>query len=361
MIAFWATAGVLSAAAAALILFRAARAAAHGAPVDTTSVFYRRQLAEIGVLADRGLLGAEERRSAEAEAGRRLLAAADHPAEPWSTTSNRLPILIVAAAAPALALLLYLKVGAPGVADQPFATRLAQWTASDPHSLDAPEIAAVISAKIKQRPNDPDGYRFLAMAEGASNNPAAAVLALKRAVRLAPQRADLWEMLGEAQVFQAGDVTEDAKQAFAEALKRDPANVGARFQLARARIKAGDKVGGVADWRAILASLPADDPRRADLTAAIAEAEGAPAPPVQPRGLSADQLTAVRGMVSNLANRLAASPDDPAGWVQLVKAYAVLGDTAKRDAALKAARARYAAKPDVLQALAQAAATEPMK
>jgi cytochrome c-type biogenesis protein CcmH len=361
MIAFWATAGVLSAAAAILILFRAARAAAQGSPVDTTSVFYRRQLAEIGDLADRGLLGADERRSAESEAGRRLLAAADQPAEAWTTTSSRAPLLVVAVAAPALAFGLYLKLGAPGAADQPFAGRLAEWTASDPRSLSAPEIAAVISSKIKQHPDDPEGYRFLAMAEGASNNPAAAVLAMKRAVRIAPQRADLWEMLGEAEVYQAGDVTEEAKQAFTETLRRDPANVGARFQLARARIRAGDKAGGLADWRAILAALPADDPRRADLTAAIAEVEGAPAPAAAPQGLSADQLTAVRGMVANLANRLAASPDDPAGWVQLVKAYAVLGDAAKRDAALKTARARYAAKPDVLDALAKAAATEAMK
>jgi cytochrome c-type biogenesis protein CcmH len=361
MIAFWATAGVLSAAAAILILFRAARAAAHAAPGDTTSVFYRRQLAEIGDLADRGLLAADERRSAESEAGRRLLAAADHPAEAWSTAPNRPALLVVAVAAPALALVLYLMLGAPGVADQPFAGRLAQWTASDPRSLNAPEIAAVIASKIKQHPDDADGYRFLAMAQGASNNPAAAVMALKRAVRLAPQRADLWEMLGEAQVFQAGDVTEDARAAFVETLKRDPTNVGARFQLARARIKAGDRATGLAEWRAILAGMAPDDRRRADLTAAIAEVEGGPAPPPVAQGLSADQMTAVRGMVAGLAARLAATPDDPAGWVQLVKAYAVLGDAAKRDAALKAARARYAGKPQVLDALAQAAATEPMK
>ena len=47
--------------------------------------------------------------------------------------------------------------------------------------------------------------------------------------------------------------------------------------------------------------------------------------------------------------------------MQIVKAYAVLGDSAKRDAALKTARARYAGKPDVLQALTEAAATEKMK
>jgi cytochrome c-type biogenesis protein CcmH len=107
--------------------------------------------------------------------------------------------------------------------------------------------------------------------------------------------------------------------------------------------------------------MPANDPRRADLMSAIAEASGAPPPQAAPQGLSGDQMTAVRGMVAGLAQRLTASPDDPAGWVQLVKAYSVLGDTEKRDAALKTARARYAGKPDVLDALAKAAATEQMK
>src|SRR3954469_6370894 len=119
MIAFWATAGVLSAAAAVLILFRAARAAAHAAPADTTSVFYRRQLAEIGDLADRGLLGEGERKSAEAEAGRRLLAAADAPADAWSAGGQRNLVLAAAIAAPALAVALYLGLGAPGRTDQP--------------------------------------------------------------------------------------------------------------------------------------------------------------------------------------------------------------------------------------------------
>jgi cytochrome c-type biogenesis protein CcmH len=361
MIAFWATAGILSAAAAILILFRAAQAAARAEPGDTTSVFYRRQLAEIGDLAERGLIGEAERKGAEAEAGRRLLAAADQPHETWSTSPSRVPVLAIAVGAPLLAVGLYVAVGSSGMADQPFSGRMAKWLASNPADLAPPEMAAVLGKLTKERPNDPEGFRFLALAEGASNNPAGAVSALKRAVRIAPRRADLWEMLGEAEVFQAGgDLTDDAKDAFAETIKLDPKNVAARFHLARARIKAGDKAGGVADWKALLADMPAADPRRADLRQAIAEAEGGPAP-AAPQGLSGDQMTAVRGMVAGLAQRLTASPDDPAGWVQLVKAYAVLGETAKRDAALKSAQARYAAEPDVLAELAKAAATERMK
>jgi cytochrome c-type biogenesis protein CcmH len=63
---------------------------------------------------------------------------------------------------------------------------------------------------------------------------------------------------------------------------------------------------------------------------------------------------AVRGMVEGLAARLAQSPDDPEGWVRLVRAYTVLGETAKRDAALATARARYKDQPQVMTALAQA-------
>src|SRR6478735_8209890 len=102
MIAFWAIAGLLSAATAILILVRAAAGAGHE-PVDTTNVFYRRQLAEIGDLAERGLLGEGERKSAEAEAGRRMLVAADAPVEAWSAGGSRTPVLVAAIAAPALA------------------------------------------------------------------------------------------------------------------------------------------------------------------------------------------------------------------------------------------------------------------
>ena len=359
MIAFWVMAGVLSAVAALLVLARAARAASLAEPVEATPILYRRQLAEIGDLADRGLLGEAERKSAEAEAARRMLAAADQPAEPWTAESpSRAPVLLAAIAAPALALGLYLGLGSPGMPDQPFARRLTHWLAENPASLTPPEMAAVLGKLTKERPNDPEGFRYLALAEGAAQNPAGAVRALRRAVKIAPERADLWEMLGEALIMQSGgEVTTDARAAFAEDLKRDPKAITARFHLARARIEAGDKQAGLAEWRALAADMPADDPRQGALKSAIAEVEGAPAAPA----LSGDQMTAVRGMVAGLAERLQTHPDDPEGWVRLVRAYAVLGETVKREAALKDASTRYAKRPDILEQLAKAAGAEPMR
>ncbi|MGZ6019416.1 MAG: c-type cytochrome biogenesis protein CcmI [Phenylobacterium sp.] len=365
MIAFWVLAALLSATAVILILFRAGRAATTAETGETTGVFYRRQLAEIGDLADRGLIGADERKGAEAEAGRRLLAAADAPAEAWSAGPHRGLILTAAVAPPLLALAIYFAVGSPQLRDQPFKARLEEWGATPPQNLRPQELAALVADKVKGRPSDPDGYKYLALARGGSGDLAGAVEALRRGVRVAPDRADLWQMLGEAELYQSnGELTDDALDAFRHLLKLEPNSLPARFQMAAAKFRDGDKAGAVADWKALLAEMPVSDPRRANVQAAIAHAEGEPAAPpaaAAPGGLSEEQMTAVRGMVAGLAQRLAASPDDPAGWVQLVKAYAVLGDTQKRDAALKTARARFAGKPDVLAQLNEAAATEKMK
>ena len=362
MILFWVAAGVLSAAVAGLILSRAAQAAKSTADTngDPTPILYRRQLAEIDELAERGLMGEAERKSAHAEAGRRLLAAAEAQGPAWSAEPKaRRGVLIAVIAAPALALVLYLLLGAPGYPDRPFAQRMAAWRKSDPRELSAPELAAVLKLAVKERPNDPEGYRFLAMMEGASQNPQEAVRALRHALKLAPERADLWEMLGEALTVEADNkLTDEAKAAYAEALKRDPNAVVARFQMARARIEGGDKAGGLAVWKGLMAELPANDERRAAIGQAIAEQEGRAAQPAAPAG---GQMEMIRGMVEGLAQRLKANPDDPEGWVRLVRAYAVLGDAAKRDAALTQAKARYASKPDILKALDEAAHAEPMK
>ncbi|MEQ8806379.1 MAG: c-type cytochrome biogenesis protein CcmI, partial [Rhodospirillales bacterium] len=46
-----------------------------------------------------------------------------------------------------------------------------------------------------------------------------------------------------------------------------------------------------------------------------------------------DRDAMIRGMVERLADRLKENPDDLAGWRRLERAYRVLGDTAKADAA----------------------------
>ena len=60
-------------------------------------------------------------------------------------------------------------------------------------------------------------------------------------------------------------------------------------------------------------------------------------------GLSPEARAAmIEGMVGQLAARLAAAPDDPAGWARLVRSYMVLGRPDDAAAALASARTALA-------------------
>jgi len=356
MFAFWIAAASLSAAAGWLMLRNARLASARAVGEDPSLSVHRRQLAEIEDLAARGLLPEGEVCAARAEAGRRLLAVADAAPTPSAGPGGRRLVIGLAVVAPILAVGLYSVVGAPGAADRPFRQRLTEWRQADPATLNPPQMAALIRSIVAERPNDPEGYKNLALAEMASGNAMAASSALRRAVALAPKRADLWAALGETFMAEGeGEIGVDARAAFAEALRLDPGSLSARYFLARADIADGNLAQGLDGWRALAASLPADDPSRLALNgeiASVAKAGGLPrakSAPAQP------DAAAIRGMVEGLASRLEASPDDPEGWVRLVRAWSVLGETQKRDAALARARALYKDKPDIMNALDEAA------
>jgi cytochrome c-type biogenesis protein CcmH len=360
MIWLWIAAALISAGAAALIVQRSALAARRGEDNRELAV-YRRQMVELDDLAARGLLGESDRRSVRAETGRRLLAAANRGEAPLRVAPPR-AILAVAALAPLLAVGAYVAIGAPGAPDQPFAQRLAEWRKADPQTLNPPQMAAILRSIAADRPTDPEPLRHLAVAELASNQPTEAVQAMQRAVAIGPDRADLWEMLGELFVVRAqGDVGPDALAAFRRAVALDQRSATARYYLARARIAGGDVAGGLADWRALQAELGPADARTATVAGDIkaVEATGRLPPLQSQQPQPAVGPAQIQAMVDGLAARLAAHPDDPAGWVRLVRAYSVLGETDRRDAALGEARRRFAADPTVLKDLDAAMKPQP--
>lgn len=364
MFAFWIAAAALSAAVGWLMLSGSQSAVRRLAGGDPGLAVHRRQLAEIDDLAARGLLPEAEVAAARAEAGRRLLAAAETAPVETSAGGKRLA-LAAAIVAPLLAVGIYLAVGAPLMDDQPYSKRLAEWRAADPATLDPPRIAAVLRAVVAERPDDAEALRNLALAEMASGDSLAAGTALRRAVRLRPQDAGLWAALGETFMVQAeGRIDGDARRAFAEALKLEPGNLSARYFLARADIQDGKVGEGLAGWRSLLAGLPAQDGNRTLLAAEIAAVERTGRLPAsQPEAQAQAQVggegmpdaDAIRGMVEGLAARLETEPADPQGWVRLVRAWSVLGETGKRDAARARARELFKDQPDVLRALDQAA------
>ena len=309
MIGLWIAAACLAAGSAALILRGAARASAT-ALADPTAAVYRRALTEIDDLAERGLIPPEERRAAKAEAGRRLLAAADRAETPVSRVGRPGVLIAAAVIAPLLAVPAYLLVGSPGAKDQPFAARLAQWRIH-PELYQPPELAAALRAMASERPGDVEPERQLAGLDMTLGDADGAAHALRKALAIAPDRPDLLAGLGEILVVKGrGTVGPDARSLFERALKANPASPTALYYLGRASIADGDTARGLQRWGVLLALLAPTDPRRIVLAANIAEVErtgrldqgenSAPPPAAPMAGM-------IQGMVDGLAARLAAS------------------------------------------------------
>ncbi len=355
MIGLWIGAALLSVLAAVFIVHRSARASAATSQdmEDPALAVYRRQLAEIDDLADRDLLPGDEQASARAEAARRLLAAADQPKLRSPARPARLMVTAAAGAAPLIAAALYLWLGAPGSPDQPYAKRLVDWSKQDAATLEPAQMVALLTAAEPKHPGDPTLYYYLARAQAAAGDNFSAERSLRKAVALAPTRSDLWSALGALLVSQSqGEPSAEALAAFAKAQALDPNDVDALYYLSRARIASGDVAGCLAGWSTLLGELKPDDPRRAAVTAQIAQVQKTHALPVdQPQQAAAapapdaGQQALINGMVARLAAQLDAQPNDPAGWARLIRSYGVLGDKARQAAALAKARTLFKERP----------------
>jgi cytochrome c-type biogenesis protein CcmH len=367
MITLWIAAALLSAATAGLVVYRAARGRRmqmRGGENPSIGV-YRRQLAELDDLSERGLLPQDERRSARAEAARRLLSAADDAAPSLQPAgSGGVIVTVLAAAVPLAAFALYLVVGSPQVPDQPYLRRVAVWRESakmglDTSGLDLDQQAAVMQVVAAEHPHDALPLYYLGHIQFEGGDAFSAERSLQKAIKLDPNRAPYWVALGEAFMVEAnGDMSGDALTAFKRAAALDPSAAGPRFYLARAKIVAGDTAGGLADWRALAAQMPADDPRKPLLLQnidAVARTGALPsqAPPPAP-AVGAEQQAFIRSMVDGLAARLRAQPDDPAGWGRLIRSYTVLGDTQRLNAARARAEQLFKNRPEALRTLQNA-------
>ena len=274
MTAFWILTGLATALAALLMLAGARRGAEPAAEVDPGAD----ELAALDRLKARGLMDEAAWAAARAEAGRRILNAQGVSA-PKARRSDRVWVVAGIALAAATALGLYVLTGAPGLADQPYEQRIEDW-ASRPMTLDDQQLAAVAGRAARERPNDPEMLRLLGAARFQAGDPVGAATAFRRVLALQPDDAQSWARLGESLVrANQGQIGGDAEAAFAEALKRDPDQLGARYFRGEAAMRRGDAARARQVWTPLIAALAPDDPRRLDLEQRLAAApsgRGAP-------------------------------------------------------------------------------------
>ncbi len=319
---------------------------------------YRDQLAELERDRARGLIGATEAETARLEIERRILAS-DRTTTPLPPARARpLPWVaaVVALAVAGGAGALYLRIGAPGVPDLPYAARSADLARAAAAPEDAEASAAALEKQLAAKPDDVDGWTQLARIDAQLQRWPDSADAYRHAVALAPERADIAAALGEVLVMGAdGVVTPAARDTFTKVLARDSSNAMARYYLALGDAQEGKTKDAIAAWQQLAAAAPAGAPIRAELQRRIAEAAqaaGIAPPPLAPPaaqppadaaapGPDASQMAAaanmtpeqretmIKGMVAQLASRLQAAPDDRDGWVRLGRAYGVLGERDK--------------------------------
>ena len=366
----WLVFALMTAAAIFAVLWPLARG--HDVQEGSELEVYRDQLDEIERDRGAGLIGAAEADAARVEVSRRLINAADaaefrHIAIGSPRWRRRAAAVAGLVLLPVGAIVLYLTLGAPQLPGEPLQARLR----AIHNDRSIASLVAQVEQHLAQNPDDARGYAVLAPVYLQLGRFQDAVGARRKVLALGGETADRQADLGEALTAAAnGIVTAEAKSAFERAVALEVSEPKARFFIGVAAEQDGDRAKAAAIWQDMLKSAPADAPWIATVQRALAEIGVAPSappavaaapPPAGAPGPNAsdvaaasqmseqDRNTMVRGMVGRLADRLKQNGDDIEGWQRLLRAYVVLNERDKAQAAAGDARKAFASDPAKLR------------
>ncbi|SRR5579862_342215 len=333
----------------------------------------RSQLADIDAQLMSGTVTQADAEGLRTEIKRRLLTegrAAETPARPLPAHSMPWIAIGLSAIVALAATGLYATMGRPELTDNNMSPAPApQTAAAAAHPMgEVPAMVAQLEAQLRQSPDNAEGWRMLGWSYMHMNRAADAAKAYARAAALAPGNADYLSAEGEAQTVAAdGKVGDDALKTFKAALAAVPDDPRARYYLAVAKDQSGDHKGAMQDWIALLKSAPADAPWAAEVRGFVertARERGEDIsnrlpPAAAPQGPSAaasqmpqaDQQAMIHGMVDKLAGELKQNPRDADGWIRLMRARMVLGESDKAAEALRDATKAFADAPQQQAAL----------
>ncbi len=245
---------------------------------------------------------------------------------------------------------------------------------------DTASAVAALEARTSKDPLDVEGWQLLGWSYFESGRYGDAAASYRKATALEPGRAVYWSSLGETLVMasETDPMPKEAAEAFERAIKLDATDPRARYFMAVRRDLAGDHVGAVDDWLALLKDTPKDAPWESDLVRTIeqvgqinkidvtpkiaAAVKGrkagvtlpAAAMNAAPRSVAAasipgptradmaaaaklppgQQQAMVQAMVDGLEVKLEKNPANVNGWIMLMRSRITLGETVKAKAAL---------------------------
>jgi len=361
---------------------------------------YKDQLSEVERERTQGLIDEAEADMARVEIERRILAAskADGASSQGISVVWRQRSVAMTSAVVVLGSVgLYAANGSPDLPGVPFvqpavATSATQQAApaqvaanqeAGPH--DIAKMIDGLAAKLKEDPNNVEGWRMLGWSYYNTNQFKQAAGAYAKAMELKKDDSQLKSAYGEALVRASdGVVTEEAQKAFSAALKLKADDPRARFFIGLAKQQNGDPKAAITDWVEMLKTAPAGTQWAGDLRQRIMEVAkqtgvnaapmlaeleqpAAPKKAQAPAGPSSedvknaeemtpkDRMAMIRGMVDGLAEKLKDEPNNPDGWIRLIRSRLVLNEPEKASAALTRAMEVFADKPDTKTRIAEAA------
>lgn len=407
---FWILTALVTFAIAALLAAVLLRNKSTGEPAAAFDLrVYRQQLADVDKDVARGVVAHEDAERIRTEIARRILAADAQlkaavagTAQPTGATQI-MAAIVVAVIATGTAVL-YLHFGAPGYGDFALADRLAlaEERATDrPSQTDieaqmppqlAPEISAdylnlvtQLRSVMETRPEDPRGFALLSEHEANLGNFRAAYTAKARYIELQNNDIDgddLMDMVELMTLAAGGYISPEAETYLRQALTLEGrrADTGYYFGLLMGQIGRPDR--GYQVWSDTLKIGPAGSPwiqriqaqipdmaalagvNYTEITPPSGEDRRADPPLPNPSAedieaasaLSAeDRMEMVRGMVSQLSERLATEGGSVEEWARLIASLGVLGQPEQAAAIYSEAVAQFS-EDDTALSLLQAAA-----
>lgn len=353
--------------------------------VDRRTRLYQQQIKEIDKEESLEVISSSEASALRIEAQRRLLDASSQ----FQTQEKKMPLsrtstaLAIAGMVVVGGISMYSFLGRPNVPSSDptdLVSDINEFLANNTSSPGTPKMDGVeimmrkLADRLEREPNDVEGWRMLGWSYFSQEQYEKAAKAYAKAVALAPNEADYLSAYGEAVVRAAGGfVTDEAIVIFDKTIKLNPGDARARFFKGLKLDQARDPEAAITTWITMINQAPANAEWVPDLRSRIAkraaetgidikgriksvdtQRPSTPSPnPTQAQIKAAMEMPAndrqamIEGMVAGLAARLKDNPNDPEGWIKLIRSRKVLGQQAQAQRDLKTALKVFSNSPNI--------------
>lgn len=314
MISFWLVAGLLIAGALLFVLppLLGRRPISGGASHALANInIYRDQLRELDLDLAQGSIDQAHYETARREIEKRVLEEGiDLEDTPAPAQAQWTLVSVIGVLLPVMAIGVYLAVGSPAA----LTGQAAQAQQGDQgHPVSAEQIEAMVAGlaeRLKQEPENGEGWHMLARSYAAMGRFADAAKAYQEAARHLPPDAQLLADYADALAMAQGrTLIGEPEKLIAQALKVDPDNVKALALLGSAAFAKQDYRGAVAAWERLLKVLPPESELAQRMQASLQDARSRAGTPVGASKAVAAATIAGRVSLSAEAQKMVAPGD----------------------------------------------------